>query len=123
MAELVRGTGFTRGAIPKLLKDRGSNEAVSSAILAALAAKYQVSLDFLSLGRGEPFGDRGLEQLDRVLRERDWSPAAVAAALAHRDAGVQYSEDDWRNWLVKIENVIEGTPAPPPTSVRPRKSS
>lgn len=122
-ARMVDGTGFSRSSLPKLLRDHGGDTSTSSKILSALAHKYGISLDFLALGRGEPFGERGLDTLDRVLGERDWSPAAVAASKAHRNTGVRHGEDDWRRWLIKIEELIEGTPFPPPTNVHPRKSS
>jgi hypothetical protein len=82
-----------------------------------IAEGNNVDLHWLVSGRGAPRRTR-LTALEVVLAEREWSPAARAAAKAARGAR---TAEQWRSFLMAVE-AAEATPDPPSTGVRPSSS-
>lgn len=99
-----------------MISRHGTKQTVPRAgeVCSALAVRWNISLPWLMNGVGEPF-DGALEGLDRILAEARWSEETVAAAKVRKgSSGANYSEDEWRAFLRKVETAVRDAPGSAP---------
>lgn len=100
--------GVNRGSLNRILRAHGNKPSAprSAEVLAKVATRYDVSIEWLIYGVGEPRLN-AYDALDRVLSERARAPAAESAARTQREGGAQLTPDGWRRFLRNVEIAVE----------------
>lgn len=85
----------------------------------AVAHTYNMPLDWLVSGRGQPEPGAVLDELDEALQSEDWPPEVVACARARQKNGMgPHTREQWTAWLRKVRLTCESEP---PSAIIERK--